>query len=130
MKPAAALTSSLLARKGFAAPSGPLPFQTATPAPAPRAASPLPRDAQPRPAAKKAAPAGGKSRRVALTLRLDPERHLRLRLLAAHQHMSSQDILSAALDQYLADHLCAADLEHCACLQGAANCGRNEGSRG
>jgi predicted DNA-binding protein len=39
--------------------------------------------------------------RAAFTLRLDPERHLRLRLASAHQHRSSQQIVVEALDRYL-----------------------------
>jgi hypothetical protein len=37
-----------------------------------------------------------------LTLRLDPERHVRLKLAAAHLDLSLQDILIAALDAHLA----------------------------
>ena len=39
--------------------------------------------------------------RVRVSLRLDPHRHLRLRLLAAHSRMSQQQTLIAALDAYL-----------------------------
>ena len=47
----------------------------------------------------RAAPgAKGKS---AFTLRLDPERHLKLRLLSAHSHRSSQRLLTEALDALL-----------------------------
>lgn len=115
MKPAASLTASLLARKGFAAPSAPLPFQP--PSPAPRAST-RPQAAKAPKAAEANTTTAAKSRRVALTLRLDPARHLQLRLLAAHRQMSSQDLLTAALDQYLEDHRCASGLQHCACLAG------------
>jgi hypothetical protein len=48
----------------------------------------------------RAAP-GGKPK-AAFTLRLDPERHLRLRLVCAVNHRSAQQIVTQALDEYLA----------------------------
>ena len=39
--------------------------------------------------------------KAAFTLRLDPERHLKLRLACAVTHRSAQQIVSGALDQYL-----------------------------
>ena len=49
----------------------------------------------------RAAPgARGKS---AFTLRLDEERHLRLRLMGAHRHRSAQSLVTEALDRFLAD---------------------------
>lgn len=118
MKPAASLSASLLARKGFAAPSAPLPFQPATP----QTLRPVvrPAEAAKKTGAARAKSGAAKSQRVALTLRLDPDRHLQLRLLAAHNHMTAQDLLTTALDQYLQDHLCG-DLKHCACLAGAGD---------
>jgi len=58
-----------------------------------------------RPAARMAptvaiAPATG--RKSAFTLRIDPERHLRLRLLSAVRNQSAQQLLIAALDALLA----------------------------
>ncbi len=44
------------------------------------------------------------ARKAAFTLRLDPERHLRLRLLSALVHRSSQQLLIEALDLLLARH--------------------------
>ncbi|MGH6954648.1 MAG: hypothetical protein ACREGL_10720, partial [Alphaproteobacteria bacterium] len=41
---------------------------------------------------------------VKLSLRLDPGRHRRLKLLAAHRGVSAQSILKKALDRYF-DHL-------------------------
>lgn len=126
MKPAASLTGSLLARKGFAVPSAPPPFQPAAPRetavlrspPASETARPAPTPVavKPRATAKKPAAGASKAKRVALTLRLDPARHLQLRLLAAHHHMTSQDVLTAALDAWLEQHACSKGLEHCACL--------------
>lgn len=49
----------------------------------------------------KAAP--GSRAKAAFTLRLDPERHLRLRLACAVGHRSAQRLLINALDAYLAD---------------------------
>lgn len=45
--------------------------------------------------------APGSRGRAAFTLRLDPERHLRLRLLSALSHKSAQQIVTAALDAVL-----------------------------
>jgi len=63
------------------------------------------------PAARKSAPAQVEASRskpglmarakAAFTLRLDPERHLRLRLACAVDHRSAQQIVTEALDQYL-----------------------------
>jgi predicted DNA-binding protein len=44
-----------------------------------------------------------RARKSAFTLRLDSERHLRLRLLSAHQHRSAQQIVIEAVDRLLAD---------------------------
>lgn len=51
-------------------------------------------------AARKKAPVGSHER-IAMTVRLDHDRHLRLRVFAAHVNRSSQEILTAALDSYL-----------------------------
>jgi hypothetical protein len=126
----ARLTSDLLARKGHALPTGgfahakldlipPQPTIAkpersvqagATPREAlgqswhPAAAARAPRQAR-QPAADE---------RVAFTLRLDPERHARLRILAARRGRSGQEMLLKALDAYL--EACAAD---CPCLRTA-----------
>jgi hypothetical protein len=47
--------------------------------------------------------AAGSRSKAAFTLRLDAERHLRLRLLSAHQHRSAQRIILDAVDQLLAE---------------------------
>jgi hypothetical protein len=61
----------------------------------------------------------GKSAKV--SLRLDDERHRKLRLVSVHQHLSGQQILLAALDAYLAK--CAGTLMdgNCVCLTRAAD---------
>ena len=46
--------------------------------------------------------APGSKGKAAFTLRLDPERHLQLRLICAVQHRSAQQIVIAALDTFLA----------------------------
>lgn len=101
MKPAASLTGSLLARKGTALPSQGLePVGYAS-------------DVQNRPGggtAAAAAPAAqeasaaGSAKRVAMTLRLDHEQHLKLRLFSAHLRQSSQDVLQLALKAYMDEH--------------------------
>lgn len=60
------------------------------------------------------------ARRIALTLRLDPDRHTKLRILAARRERSSQDLLVEALDSLL-----EAAGRTCACLRsGPGSCGR------
>ena len=62
----------------------------------------LARELAPGPAiarAPRAAP--GSKGKAAFTLRLDPERHLQLRLLCAVQHRSAQQLVIAALDAFL-----------------------------
>lgn len=56
-------------------------------------------------------------KRVAMTLRLDDDRHLKLRLVAAHGKTSCQKILIEALDSYL-NGLTEADMPaECVCLR-------------
>jgi hypothetical protein len=133
-KPIAALTASLLARKGDARPAmrrAYLPMASLGTArealhddlgwnemgeQAPEAAAPAPvltphvRQQQERiahsfaapiePVAPAIVPAGGKA---AFTLRLDAERHLRLRLASATANRSAQQLVTEALDRFLAD---------------------------
>ncbi|MBO9577046.1 MAG: hypothetical protein J7494_15045 [Sphingobium sp.] len=63
----------------------------------------------PRPKKLRADP-GLSGRKAAFTLRLDAERHLRLRLLSALTHRSSQQLLLEALDALLAQHNKVEDL--------------------
>ena len=58
--------------------------------------------------AVRAAP--GSKGKAAFTLRLDPERHLQLRLVCAVQHRSAQQVVIAALDAFLSNQPAAADL--------------------
>jgi len=90
-------------------PSAPEPVRTAPPAlEAVRAA----------PARKPAT--GGESRPFRLTLRLSADQRRRLRIAAAKEEMSLQEVLSDALDSHL-DRLCACALRECTCLARAEN---------
>lgn len=71
-----------------------LPAPSAAPAPA-RA---------PRAAAKARVPSAQAGRRAAFTLRLDADRHLKLRLAATMQGVSAQALVTDALDRLLADY--------------------------
>lgn len=62
--------------------------------------SPSPAVSDPRKPMTRAAP--GSKGKAAFTLRLDSERHLRLRLVCAVNHRSAQQIVTMALDEYLA----------------------------
>lgn len=71
------------------------------------AARTSPSPAAEKPAAVRRAPStepGLSGRKAAFTLRIDAERHLRLRLLSALVHRSSQQLLIEALDALLAQH--------------------------
>jgi len=47
--------------------------------------------------------APGSKGKSAFTLRLDAERHLKLRLIGAHKHRSAQSLVTEALDRLLAE---------------------------
>lgn len=70
------------------------------PAPAARKAKAAPKKAKPVSAPKGAAKLA-EGRKAAFTLRLDTDRHLRLRLACAVQNRSAQLLVTAALDQLL-----------------------------
>lgn len=62
-------------------------------------------------------PPGDSPPRRRISLRLDPARHLRLKLVAAHLRQSAQEILTAALDDYLDKAGAAAPVaKRCVCL--------------
>jgi hypothetical protein len=112
----ASLTGQLLARKGEARPSivhgrEPRPARSAPP-PEPARCVPA---AAPQPAPAADPGPGAPDRRARLTLRLDPNRHRRLRLAAVHTERSLQQLMTAALDAYLA----GLDLD-CACVRSDA----------
>ena len=78
------------------APLAPAPVaEPVVAAPAPRAA---------RPAASTRVPASQTGRRAAFTLRLDADRHLKLRLAATMQGVSAQALVTEALDRLLAEY--------------------------
>ncbi len=88
----------------------PIPAQAAAPVPTCLGFTPMPeRNGQPR---------LDHNGRIKLTLRLDPCRHRKLKLLAAQLGDSVQEILCAALDGYMRQ--VAADLfgKRCVCLAG------------
>ena len=140
-KPAAALTSGLLARKGGARPAMRPSITTRAPSPVPpaddlgwndmgdetansspvaaqisRVQSSLSKDAEAgaetitaevRQLFKPSTPVQadqGSGRKSAFTLRIDAERHLRLRLLSAVSNESAQQLMIAALDALLTAH--------------------------
>lgn len=137
MKGTASLSSALLARKGTAAPVGhAATYQVTDATPRPRAATRANDDAvapapaerpdvarpsvscvQATPCAEPAAAAQDRKKLVKVSLRLDPARHLRLRLSAAHLRQSAQQLLLAALDSYLDEAIRPTGSSGCACLQ-------------
>lgn len=112
-KPLASLSAGLLARKGEARPALRPQLHIA-----PGNSSPV-AEQQARIAAAFDAPqravAGAKDR-SAFTLRLDPERHLKLRLVGARTHRSAQSLLIEALDRLL-DEMAP---------EGGCSCGRRK----
>ncbi|MFQ5346553.1 MAG: hypothetical protein ACE5ED_01755 [Rhodothalassiaceae bacterium] len=136
MKNAARLTASLLVRKGEATPAVipevraarfPAAARQQVPVPplARRKAKAAPADEAVSPDSKAADRVAGK--RIAMTLRLDAERHLRLKLLAAHERKSCQVLLLEALDALVDRHL--AETGDCSCLHdGKGKSGSHNGS--
>ena len=121
---AARLNSDLLMRKGAAAPVPGVEATHRDPVSSPLLAAVG--TAERTPGRAKAQPCGpseaepkrDKFGRVRVSLRLDPHRHLRLKLLSAHGRMSLQETLIAALDAYLGDEARSANGGNCDCLQG------------
>lgn len=110
-KPMASLGAGLLARKGEAHPAtrrthvplSPVPLDNSH-APPPvrqqlkRIAQSFSRPQEMPPTAQAVQP---RKTRTAFTLRLDADRHLRLRLASAVSHRSAQDLVTEALDAFL-----------------------------
>lgn len=137
MRAPARLSGELLARKGQALPSGGLAYATmALDQPLPScgtsalvrygsvpAQDALAREASRRTTAERRRQPSGRREedRVALTVRLDRERHRRLRIFGARHDCSSQEVIVRALDAYL--ETCG---DRCACLRGETeDCVRN-----
>lgn len=111
------LTSSLLVRKGDAMPSSFIPPSTTRPAVR------LPATSESPSARANGIPhlhVVGNASRVRISIRLDPDRHRALKLIAAHTGRSIQDLAVAALDEYLG--ALSADVHggECLCLNGKA----------
>ena len=112
----ASLTSALLVRKGAAIPAGYAALSAAA-----RAG----RTVRPVDATAAGAAASPKRRRnerlpdprMRISLRLDPDRYLKLKLSAAHLHRNLQEVLIAALDSYLEQMGPTVKNGHCACLE-------------
>lgn len=83
-----------------AEPAAPVAPAVLTPA-KPKAARKAPAKRMVTPRAPRTRAAAGNGAKAAFTLRLDPERHLRLRLACAVGHRSAQRLLINALDAYL-----------------------------
>ena len=127
LKPAS-LTSALLTRKGMASPSAapasranmvesmqgqpPLPAGT-PPSPATPKPTPLHADLSDRIRPKKSERKAGESmptaprsaeKRVRVSLRLDVDRHLRMKLVATHLNSTMQSVFTQAIDEYFERH--------------------------
>ena len=110
MKPAR-LTSALLTRKGMASPSA-APASRANMVELLQAQSPLPAETPPAPATP--VPASGRGdlsdrirpteKRVRVSLRLDADRHLRVKLVATHLNQTLQSVFTQAIDEYFERH--------------------------
>ena len=141
----ASLSSELLSRKGMAAPSaGPetrvnMVGSLGTQAPGP-AAAPPPGRLTPAPVRGKLAdwiaPEHTARKRVRVSLRLDEDRHARLKLVATQRDCTLQSIFTQAIDEYFERH--APDLQDVtvrlrtrrqAKPAGAARKGRSRGKR-
>ena len=115
IKGPASLTSSLIVTKGNAAPAGLLAMNrkrnSTRPAVSPKATKPHP------PIEGEAPQSPGQRSR--LTLRLDRDRHLKIKLAAAHLNLSLQELMIDALHNYLADVRPTNFGDACNCLDGS-----------
>jgi hypothetical protein len=128
------LTSALLVRKGAAVPAGYVSLASAVRGQRPTAEepaleAPLGRVAAVASAPRRARRPRTRDPRARISLRLDDQRHLKLKLTAAHLHKKLQDIVIAALDGYLEQIGPAVMNGNCACLDGGT-CGAREGEQG
>ena len=127
LKPAS-LTSALLSRKGMASPSA-APASRANMVESMPAQPPLPAEMPPSPAtpeptplradlsdwlgpkkseskAKESVPTAPRSaeKRVRVSLRLEVDRHLRMKLVATHLNRTMQSLFTQAIDEYFERH--------------------------
>lgn len=105
---AAALTAALLAPKGAAIPA---PFVR------PNLPEPIDRNGGKWVSRARTRALANGMQRVKLSVRLDPTRHLKLKLTAAHMHDSVQSVLIDALDAYLDQISPALTDGRCTCLR-------------
>lgn len=125
----AILSSALVARKGKAEPTGYTPVRPQDIVSAVYA-NQYPEESnssRPRPVlapvpTSNNGPVPTDSRRARVSVRLDRDRHLKLRLTAAHLDNSLQDVMTDALDRYLEQISPDVLRTDCACL-GVANPG-------
>jgi len=126
MSQPAVLSSAMLARKGAAVPTGYTPMRprdvdTARSAAGSAAGSANENVGHPPPVTNCAAaaiggPSSTESGRTRVSVRLDRERHLKLKLTAAHLQSSLQDVITDALDRYLEQLGPEVLRNDCACL--------------
>lgn len=126
MSQPAVLSGAMLARKGAAVPSGYTPMRPRDISSAGSAAGNAARNASqnagdPAPASGcMAAAVGGpppaEGERTRVSVRLDRERHFKLKLTAAHLESSLQDVITDALDRYLEQLGPEVLRNDCACL--------------
>ena len=107
LKPAR-LTGALLTRKGKASPSAAPPPSPATPEPTPLRAvlSDWIGPGKSESKAKESVPTASRSaeKRVRVSLRLDVDRHLRMKLVATHLNRTLQSLFTQATDEFFERH--------------------------
>lgn len=59
----------------------------------------------------------GKPDRVAMTVRMDEEQHIKLKVYCAHAKKSAQDVFLEALDAFIESHQDDAEMVDCACFR-------------
>jgi hypothetical protein len=120
----AAMTGSLLARKGEASPSSE-PYFVVPPVMrevAREVVREVPQAPVETPPPAEAVPARSAEAPHKIAMRLSEAQHLRLRVAAAQMQVTRQALLAAALDHYLTS-VCASGRPDCACLRGEGGCG-------
>lgn len=66
--------------------------------------------------AKKSA---GNPERVAMTVRMDEDQHIKLKVYCAHAKKSAQEVFLEALDAFMASHRDDVEMADCACFRNA-----------
>ena len=77
-------------------------------------------------AQKKVAEAAAKKRaenadRVAMTVRMDEDQHVKLKVYCAHMKKSAQEVFLEALDNFIDSHQNDVEMANCACFRKAKN---------